>query len=173
MFKKIVDFYNTRKASERILMMCTIYMCILVCFFSLRNSGKELDKAMEVQQAKIVDLESMLSLEDRILANLAEVKRNLNESKMIDAQKLQLCIEQCALLAGIDYEISSISESKRDSFHLFTMNLNAKKAQLSNLIDFETMLMNYSPYIRVNSATISASKQSLGASYKVSSFVVN
>lgn len=171
MFKSIINFYNSKKASERVLMMCTVYMLLIVWAFSIKNASADTTSAIEAKQIEIVKLEGVLSLEDKIMDSYAAVKRDLDESKMIDAQALQLCIEECALLSGIDYDISATSDSKLDNFQLFSITLNTKKVDLANLINFEMMLMNYAPYIRVNSATVSTSTKTIGASYKISSFI--
>ncbi len=171
--KKIFDFYYSRKKSERILLLATCYVALVCWAIWLKGKYAKLNENMLSMQGKFSQMQTVLGFKEQILKDLKFAKSSVDSQKTVDGKALQIIAENCAVSAGLSYDISDVSVSPLGGFKIFTLTLNVSRCSMQGVVDFEKNILAHSPYVFVNSATISSgARGAISAKYQISSFVV-
>ncbi len=118
-------------------------------------------------------MQTVLGFKAQILSDLENAKKSVDSQKTVDGKALQIVAENCAVSAGLSYDISDVSTSQLGGFKIFTLTLNIPRCGMQGIVDFEKSILAHSPYVFINSATISSTARgAISAKYKISSFVV-
>lgn len=170
--KKIFDFYYSRKKSERILLLATCYVALLCWAIWLKGKNSKLNENLFSMQGKFSQMQTVLGFKEQILSDLKNAKNSVDSQKTVDGKTLQIVTENCAVSAGL-YDISDVSTSQLGGFKIFTLTLNIPRCGMQGIVDFEKNILAHSPYVFINSATISSTARgAISAKYQISSFVV-
>lgn len=171
--KKIFDFYYSRKKSERILLLATCYVALLCWAIWLKGKNSKLNENLFSMQGKFSQMQTVLGFKEQILSDMKNAKNSVDSQKTVDGKTLQIVTESCAVSAGLSYDISDVSTSQLGGFKIFTLTLNIPRCGMQGIVDFEKSILAHSPYVFINSATISSTARgAISAKYQISSFVV-
>lgn len=171
--KKIFDFYYSRKKSERILLLATCYVALFCWAIWLKGKYAKLNENLFSMQGKFSQMQTVLGFKEQILNDLKNAKNSVDSQKTVDGKSLQIITENCAVSAELGYDISDVSTSQLGGFKIFTLTLNIPRCGMQGIVNFEKSILAHSPYVFINSATISSSARgAISAKYQISSFVV-
>jgi|GEM_PF-6542400 len=172
-FEKLVSFYESKKPRERVLLLLTAWIAILVVASWLFQKKSEINNQLETLSIKQISIDGFLSQKQMIIEELESLQRNMDKSKIANVEDLQIAVEECAKSVNLLYDMSQPVETKISNFRIFTLALSFQNAPLEALIAFEESITEFAPYISIKNATLSkGGRNSLNAKYQISAFMM-
>jgi len=174
MFKKLVEFYESKKARERVLLLLTVWIALLVVASWMLRKNSEMNSQLETLSIKQIAIDGLLSQKQNILDELQSLQQSMDKSKILNVEDLQIAVEECAKSVNLLYDMSQPVETKISNFRIYTLALSFQNAPLESLIALEESITDYAPYISIKNATLTkGGRNSLNAKYQISAFMMD
>jgi cytidyltransferase-like protein len=124
----------------------------------------DLDKRMLVAQTAI-------KMEANIVERLKKLEAEIDKTKTLSPDDLQIAIENAAKEAELDYSISNVTTTPVGEFKVNKIILTTTPQELYVVAKFESLLAKLEPYVAVAESTLTGDKQGKASvRYIISSF---
>lgn len=167
-------WFNLLSLREQVLLLGFMWVILLGWLFSLLGDFRLLRE--DAGGMRVVQDNQELYLEERlaIQEGLAEAEGTVDASKTFSANELSERMDTYSRRAGFDnFAIAPPSTEQRDRFIEHSVRVNVRRASIRQLIDFDRLIKQESPYLRTERVQVSAvpsDPSQLDATFTVTSF---
>ncbi len=158
---------------ERVLLSVFLWICVIVWLSSVTKKFKYSVDLYKIKKSNIVNQEEWLNNRAVIQERLELALKRLDRNRTYSRDKLAGRVDTIARETGVKFETNSVSTKEGDIFDVHTLRILLKKANISELIEFDKRLKEESPYLGLENAQIVAYKTNpklLNAKFVISSF---
>jgi len=170
MLKKLFEAMSVR---ERALLSAFLWICIFVWASILLSDFRETRIAHLKTQADLDEQNTLFDNRAAIEGRLRNALNRLDPSKTYGSQQLVGKLDAFARDSSLTVDISNPDTEVSDTVNVHTVRIQARKAELAELIDFDNRIKGESPYLsleRVRLIPNKADPRFINAQFVVSSF---
>ena len=170
MFSKIKNYFASKTAREKFLLLALIWTALFIWFSSLSKEQRSVSENAETLESKIQTANVAISQLPAAENKLQEARAGVDEAKTVSDLRVE--VEKILSSGGFsNYSMSFAPDSQMPKMTVHTVSLSLQRDTISHLISLEQAIMARAPYIFLKSAELTAdSKGQMSARYEISSF---
>lgn len=166
-------FILQRSSREQILILLFAIMAVAWWGTSLTARVKSQYRDWQGVESERETQELWLENRDEILARVATAGETLDPSKALDSA--QSFAELNQMLSGLNAEVGSQRSEETEQFALHSVQVNIRRAALSDILQFYEKLSARAPYLGIDHCvltTVSSNSDQLNANFRIYSIEV-
>ena len=167
---------ETRKQSERILLVAFLWAILLMWALALIGALRKDISALRMQSAERAGQRNLIAQRGEIEERLAKARASIDRAKTLNALKLSSTIDSLARDAGLSVNIASPVSKASDIFNTNTVRVTCHSASLDQLLNFTQSIRAKAPYLAIRKFKISSDSHDaklLNAEVEVESLELN
>lgn len=169
--KKIKNFIASRNKRERIMMAGILFCALAIWASSMMTSRSEIDMQKIDLDKRMLVAQTAIKMEANIVERLKKLEAEIDKTKTLSPDDLQIAIENAAKEAELDYSISNVTTTPVGEFKVNKIILTTTPQELYVIAKFESLLAKLEPYVAVAESTLTGDKQGKASvRYIISSF---
>lgn len=171
--QKIKNFYLSKSARERVMLMLLVWVFALVWLSYSISWQKEISEASDNLKLDIETAESLIMNKETFAKNLANAGESLDPSKAVSdlAEEVErMLMDVKAGQKAMSFDADKITPKMT----VKTLRLSLANTSMRELVKLEKKILERSPYMSLSKADFSSdTKGNMSARYEISSFIFN
>ncbi len=169
--KKIMSFVKSRNKRERIMMLCVLCCILAIWASSMISESADVDVSKIDIDKRLMVAKTAIKMEANIMQRLRNLETEIDKTKTLSPDDLQIAIENIAKQSELEYSISGVETAKLGEFNINKIMLTTVPEDLSKIAKLESLLVELEPYVAIVESSISGDKQGrVSIRYLISSF---